>query len=364
MATTTSDDLRARRKAAADNCERWLSHRRVSVPDRLRQLAEVATDGETDSYGSGGEVAALEQEVAELLGKPAAVFLPTGVMAQQSVLRVYADRAGTGRVAVHGLSHLLVHELNALEEVHHLRIERLTSEPRQPRPDELAAIPGKLAAVTLELPLRDAGFVLPSWDELVVFAESCAERGVPLHLDGARLWESTPYLEHSLAEVAALASSVYVSFYKVLGGVSGAALAGPEDVIAEVRRWQRRLGGNLYSLFPYAVSAREGLRTVLPVMGDLHQRAVELSMALQSEGFRVFPEPPHSNSFRLYAPRAAEAIELSAVERMETTRESICGRWQPADVPGWSWVELVVSPATLEWQVDEIAKAFGELLAR
>ena len=357
MATTTSDDLRARRKAAADNCERWLSHRRVSVPDRLRQLAEVATDGETDSYGSGGEVAALEQEVAELLGKPAAVFLPTGVMAQQSVLRVYADRAGTGRVAVHGLSHLLVHELNALEEVHHLRIERLTSEPRQPRPDELAA-------VTLELPLRDAGFVLPSWDELVVFAESCAERGVPLHLDGARLWESTPYLEHSLAEIAALASSVYVSFYKVLGGVSGAALAGPEDVIAEVRRWQRRLGGNLYSLFPYAVSAREGLRTVLPVMGDLYQRAVELSMALQSEGFRVFPEPPHSNSFRLYAPRAAEAIELSAVERMETTRESICGRWQPADVPGWSWVELVVSPATLEWQVDEIAKAFGELLAR
>jgi threonine aldolase len=257
VATTTSDDLRARRKAAADNCERWLSQRRVTVPDRLRQLAEVATDDQTDSYGSGGEVAALEQEVADLLGKPAAVFLPTGIMAQQSILRVYADRAGTGRVAVHGLSHLLVHELNALEEVHHLRIERLTAEPRQPRPDELAAIPGKLAAVTLELPLRDAGFVLPSWDELVVFAESCAERGVPLHLDGARLWESTPYLEHSLAEIAALASSVYVSFYKVLGGVSGAALAGPEDLIAEVRRWQRRLGGNLYSLFPYAVSARD-----------------------------------------------------------------------------------------------------------
>jgi len=363
VATTTSDDLKARRKAAADDCERWLSHRRESVPDKLRRLAEVATEDETDSYGSGGEVAALEQEAADLLGKPAAVFLPTGIMAQQSVLRVHADRAGTSRIAVHGLSHLLVHELNALEEVHHLRIERLTSEPRQPRPDELVAIPGKLAAVTLELPLRDAGFVLPSWDELVVFAESCAERGVPLHLDGARLWESTPYLEHSLAEITALASTVYVSFYKVLGGISGAALAGPEDVIAEVRRWQRRLGGNLYSLFPYALSAREGLRTVLPVMGDLYQRAVELAMALQSEGFRVFPEPPHTNSFRLYAPRAAEAIEVSAVERMERTRESICGRWQPADVPGWSLVELVVSPATLEWQVDEIAKAFGELLA-
>jgi threonine aldolase len=360
--TTASEDLRARRKAAAADCIRWLSGQRAPVADTLRQLADAATEDDRDGYGNGGEVTVLEQEVAELLGKPAAVFVPSGIMAQQSVLRVFADRAGTQRVALHGLSHLLQHELNALEEVHHLRVERLTSEPRQPRPDELAAIPGHLAAVSLELPLRDGGFVLPTWDELVVFAEACAERGVPLHLDGARLWESTPYLEHSLAEVAALASSVYVSFYKVLGGLSGAALAGPEDVVAEVRRWQRRLGGNLFTLFPYAVSAREGLRTVLPQMGDLYQRAVELSMALQSEGFRVFPEPPHTNSFRVYAPRAAEAIERVAVERMERTREAICYPWQQADVPGWSWVELVVTPNTLDWQVDEVAKAYGELL--
>jgi threonine aldolase len=360
--TGVAEDLRSRRKAAAAECTRWLSGRRVPASETLRALANAVTDDERDGYGGGGEVALLETEVAELLGKPAAVFMPSGILAQQSVLRVFADRAGTQRVAVHGLSHLLQHELNALEEVHHLRIERLTSEPRQPRPDELAAIPGHLAAVTLELPLRDGGFVLPSWDELVVFAEACAERGVPLHLDGARLWESTPYLGHSLAEVAALASTVYVSFYKGLGGLTGAALAGPEDVIAEVRRWQRRLGGNLYTLFPYAVSAREGLRNVLPLMGDLHQRAIELAVALQSEGYRVFPEPPHTNSFRVYAPRPADEIELAAVRRMEATRESISYTWQPADVPGWSWVELVVTPDTLQWQVDEAAKAFGELL--
>ena len=360
--STASEDLRARRKAASENCTRWLSARRLPAADKLQQLAAISSEDEADVYGNGGDVARLEQEVAELLGKPAAVFMPSGIMAQQSALRVYADRAGTSRVAVHGLSHLLVHELNALEEVHRLRIERLTSEPRQPRPDELAAIPGKLAAVALELPLRDAGFVLPTWDELVVFAESCAERGVPLHLDGARLWESTPYLEHSLAEVAALASTVYVSFYKGLGGLSGAALAGPEDVIAEARRWQRRLGGNVFTLLPYAVSAREGLRTVLPVMGELHERAVELAIALQSEGFRVFPEPPHTNSFRVFAPRAADVIEPAAVRRMETTREAISAPWQQADVPGWSWVELVVTPATLEWQTDEVVKAFGELL--
>jgi threonine aldolase len=362
VATTTSEDLKARRKAAADDCTRWLSGRRVPVPDVLRGLAEAATDDERDGYGSGGEVELLEKEVAELLGKPAAVFVPTGVLAQQSVLRVYADRAGTQRVALHGLSHFLHHELNALEEVHHLRIERMTSEPRQPRPDELAAIPGHLAAVALELPLRDGGFVLPTWDELVLFSEACAERGVPLHLDGARLWESTPYLEHSLAEVAALATTVYVSFYKGLGGLSGAALAGPEDIVAEVRRWQRRLGGNPFTLFPYAVSARAGIRDVLPLMGELHQRAIEVAAALQTAGYRVFPDAPHTNSFRVYAPRPAEEIELAAVRRMEATRESISYTWRPADVPGWSWVELVVTPDTLRWDVDEVGKAFAELL--
>ncbi|MFI5713252.1 threonine aldolase family protein [Kribbella sp. NPDC051620] len=360
--TDASEDLRARRKAAAADCTRWLSGQRAAPADALRALADAATSDERDGYGTGGEVELLEQEVAELLGKPAAVFLPSGILAQQSALRVFADRAGTGRIAVHGLSHLLVHELNALEEVHHLRLERMTSEPRQPRPDELSAIPGKLAAVTVELPLRDGGFVLPTWDELVVFAAACEERGVPLHLDGARLWESTPYLEHSLAEVAALATSVYVSFYKGLGGLSGAALAGPEDVIAEVRRWQRRLGGNVYTLFPYAVSAREGLRTVLPRMGELHQRAVELAEALQGTGFRVFPEPPHTNSFRVYAPRPAQEMELAAVLRMEATRESLSYTWQAADVPGWSWVELVVMPGTLQWRIDEVSKGFGELL--
>jgi threonine aldolase len=357
-----TEDLRARRKAAAAECTRWLFARRSAAPDALRELADAATEVERDTYGGGGEVALLEEEVAALLGKPAAVFVPSGIMAQQSVLRVFADRAGTQRVALHGLSHFLHHELDALEEVHRLRIERLTAEPRQPRPDELSAIPGRLAAVALELPLRDAGYVLPSWDELVVFAETCAERGVPLHLDGARLWESTPYLEHSPAEVAGLATTVYVSFYKGLGGLGGAAVAGPEDVIAEVRRWQRRLGGNLYTSFPYAVSARHGLRNVLPRMGDFHRRAVELAAAFQAVGYRVFPDPPQTNSFRLFAPRPADELEAATVARMESTRESICPSWHPADVPGWSWTELVVTSTTLEWSLDEAVESLGELL--
>lgn len=354
--TTPAGDLRDRRKAAAAACTRWLVWRGVG-PD-----LPSGTAGDIDRYGTDGAVAELEAEVAELLGKPAAVFMPSGVMAQQSVLRALADERGTTRVALHGLSHFVRHELNALEEVHGLRLEHLTDDPRQPRPEDLDAIPGRLAAVALELPLREAGYLLPTWDELVVFSEHAAARGVPLHLDGARLWESAPYLGRSLAEIAALAQTVYVSFYKGLGGPAGAAVAGPADVIATARRWQRRLGGNLFTLMPYAVPARAGLRELVPRMAEFHERAGELAKALSAAGFRVLPDPPHTNAFRLFAEADAVRLDTASVEHMERTRESISAAWASADVPGWSWTELVVGPTTMEWTVDEAVRRLSGLV--
>lgn len=355
--------LRARRQAAALCCERWLFVRPFGSTTKLARIASVTSEDEQDFYGQGGAVQKLEDEVAALLGKPAAVFMPSGIMAQQAVLRVYADRAGSDRVAIHDLAHLLRHELDALQELHGLRFERLTSERRPPSADDLLAIPGRLAAATLELPLRDAGYLLPTWEELVAFAQVCRDRELPLHLDGARLWESVPYFEHSLDEIAGLATSVYVSFYKGLGGSGGAVVAGPESVVREVRRWQRRLGGNLFTLLPFAVTARHGLRTVMPLMDQLHRYAVDLGARLPEIGFRIFPPRPHINAFRVYAPHAAEELDRAAVTWMEGTRESISPTWLPADVPGWSWTEFTVTPDTLGWTLDEAMDRLGQLVA-
>lgn len=355
-------EVEDRRKAALALCERALVWRWGAAPPRLRAVADAVQDDDLDIYGRDGAVAELEAEVCSLLGKPAAVFMPSGVMAQQAVLRALADERGTTRVALHGLSHFLQHELNALEQVHGFRIEHLTDEPRQPTLEDLGAIPGRLAAVALELPLREPGCVLPTWDELVTFAERCRARDVPLHLDGARLWESVPYLGHSPAEISALATTVYVSFYKGLGSLAGAAVAGPEDVIAAARRWQRRLGGNLPTLVPYAVSARTGLRDVLPRMAAYHDRAVSLAKALSARGFRVFPDPPHANAFKLFAEADAAALDLAVLEHLERTRELVSPKWQPADVPGWSWTEFTVAEASMDWTVDEAVQALAALL--
>ena len=113
--------------------------------------------------------------------------------------------------------------------------------------------------MSIELPLRDAGFVLPTWDELVAFTDRSHERGVPVHFDGARLWESQPFYDRSLAEIAALADSVYVSFFKGLGAMAGAAATGPGDLMEQARRWRTRHGGTLFTMLPYAVAARDGL---------------------------------------------------------------------------------------------------------
>ena len=87
--------------------------------------------------------------------------------------------------------------------------------------------------------------------------ECARERGWHVHLDGARLWESGPFYGRSYAQIAALFDSVYVSFYKGIGAVAGAMLCGSRPLVEEARIWQRRHGGNLVALYPYASVAEQ-----------------------------------------------------------------------------------------------------------
>lgn len=363
---TDDPDLASRRAEARRGCTRWLlGHGDTTPRERMAEIAPATTEPEFDRYGTGGEVAALERDVAELLGKPAAVMMPSGIMAQQAALRSWADRSSSQSVAVHGLSHFVVHELDALPEIHHLRVQTLTSEPRPATVADLDGLAEPLAAVSIELPLRDAGYLLPAWDELVAFSNRARERGVPLHLDGARLWESQPFYGRPLAEIAGLADSVYVSFYKGLGGLAGAVLAGDEDLVEQARRWQRRHGGTLFSLLPYAVSARQGLATRLGRMPAYVDRARELADGLAGiPGVRVLPEPPQTNAFRLFVDAAPERLDLAAIEHMERTHTALTGGWRAADVPGWSMTEVTAGDATLAWPVDEQVAAMSDLVAR
>ncbi|HLN78045.1 MAG TPA: aminotransferase class I/II-fold pyridoxal phosphate-dependent enzyme [Nocardioidaceae bacterium] len=364
--TTEEDAATERRAAARRGCTRWLSGHGEPTPAAwLREVADAATEENLDRYGGGGEVEALEREVADLLGKDAAVLMPSGVMAQQAALRSWVDRSSSDAVAVHGLSHFVLHELDALSEMHHLRVQHLTREARPATVADLDNVAEPLAAVSIELPLRDAGYLLPDWDDLVAFSNSARERGVPLHLDGARLWESQPFYDRPHAEIAALADSVYVSFYKGLGGMAGAALAGPTDLVAQARRWRSRHGGTLFTLLPYAVAAREGLAKRLPRMKSYVDRARELACGLSAlDAVRVLPDPPRTNAFRLFVDLPREGLEEAAIQVMEDDKVALPSWWRQTEVPGWTMTEVTVGDATLDWSVDEQVAAMSELFAR
>ena len=347
-------------------CTRQISGHPYRTPAQvLTQLAaSPEVDLEQDVYGEGGALANLERTVADLLGKEAGVFVMKGMIAQLCALRVWTDRSGARTVALHPKSHIDIDENGAFERLHPLDGVRLGRE----RPFGAADLEGvreRLGAVVVELPLRRAGYRLLPWDDLVAIRDWCAERSVPLHFDGARLWESGPFYERSYAEIAALADSVYVSFYKGLGGLAGCVLCGSADFVEEVRVWQGRHGGSLFTAYPYALAAQGGLREHLPRMPEYVARARGLAARLaQVPGLRVEPQPPHTNAFQVYVPVTQGALRQAALEVAE--RERIWLFHAVYETP-WSdvtMVEITVGAATADFDDDAVAELFAGLAER
>ena len=325
-------------------------------------LATIPGDTAVDRYGDGGVVAELEAEIATLLGKQAAVFLPSGTMAQQSVLRVHADRRGRRTVVFHPMCHLHRHENQAHERLHHL-IGRPAGDPsRLIGRDDLDPIGEPVAALLLELPQRDLGGQQPDWDELTAQVAWARAHGAAAHLDGARLWESAAGYGRPPGEIAALFDTVYVSFYKGIGALPGCCVAGPDDIVAEVREWRQRMGGTLYGMWPSAASALTCLRRRLPLMPDYlnHARAIAAALA-GVPGVRVVPDPPQVPMMHLLLATSqdefvAAAGKLAAQQQVWTWPKAMT-----TGDPGVQRVELSVGDATRALEPTEIRDVIAVL---
>jgi len=360
--TTPLADVELRKR-----CGRWLNGHRplLSMRDSLLALAELPEAAlPLDVYGQGEALQALEAEVAALLGKPAARFMHKGVAAQLVALRVHCG-AGAGPVALHPQSHIAIDEAEAFERLLGLRGLRVGRADSPHHADDLTTATERPAVVTVELPLRRGGYRLPAWDDLVDISRWCRTAGIPLHFDGARLWEAAAHYDRTPAEIAELADSVYVSFYKGLGGLAGCVLAGSRDFIDAAAPWQTRLAGNLFTVYPFALSALQGLRTQLPRMADYRARAQRLAALLAVEpGWLVAPEPPQVNAFQLHLPVSPEALRegLLAVARRD-------GFWLGAravasqQLAGGAMVEVVIGDAADAWGDAEALAAWRHALS-
>ncbi len=325
-------------------------------------LATIPADTAMDNYGDGGVVADLEAEICRVLDKPAAVFLPSGVMAQQAVLRVHADSRNRRTVVFHPMCHLEQHEGQAYQRLHGIVGRPAGDRDRLITMADLTAIAEPPAALLLELPQRDIGGQQPDWDDLTAQVGWARERGAAAHLDGARLWESSAGYARSPAEISALFDTVYVSFYKGIGALPGCCVAGPEDVIAQVREWRRRMGGTLYGLWPSAASALRMLAERLPKFPRYLSHAKAIAAALSAvPAIRVIPDPPEVPMMHLLLPVTKEDY-TKAVRRLAEDQ----GIWvspfcAPTPDPAVQRLELSVGDGTLGFSPMEVAEIFAGL---
>ena len=124
----------------------------------------------------------------------------------------------------------------------------------------------------------------------------------------------------SAADVCALFDSVYVSFYKGIGGIAGAILAGSEEMTAESKIWKRRHGGDLISLYPYIIPAAHYFRERMPKMAHYYRDAVELAaMYNECPAVATLPAVPVSNMFHVHIGLPKETAERIFVGISERT---------------------------------------------
>jgi threonine aldolase len=355
----------AERRALRAACNRMLSGHGLRTP--AATLAELATlkadELAADMYGDGGTVAVLEDEVRELLGKSAAVFMPSGTMVQQIALRIHADHRDRRVVAFHPTCHLELHEDKAYQRLHGL-IGRPVGDGRGLLTmADLETVREPLAALLIELPQREIGGRLPAWKDLVAQVAWARDRGAAVHLDGARLWQCGPFYDRPLSDIAGLFDTVYVSFYKDLAAPAGGMLLGDDEVIAEAREWRHRHGGTLFNMWPYAAAGLAGLRLRLPRMGAFVDHARAIAAVLSGiEGVEVVPDPPETPMMHIHL-RTTPAAVIAGIRRLAIEQKLWAfGGSIATETPGFRRLELNAGEATLALTPEEVAAAVHALM--
>jgi threonine aldolase len=231
----------------------------AALLNRLCQARDIADD----NYLLGGEVETFEKHWATLLGKEAAVFMPSGTLANQLALRALA---GTKRrVIVPEMSHIYNDTGDACQTLSGLTLMPLAPGRATFTKAEVEAVltrtaGGRVAtdvgAIVIESPIRRLSGQMFDWAEAKRVAALARDNGIATHLDGARLFIASAYTGIAPAEYAAQFDTVYVSLWKCFNSGIGAILAGPSRALDGMFHVRRMFGGNLAVGWNAALVAR------------------------------------------------------------------------------------------------------------
>lgn len=266
----------------------------------MRRVIAGAEVGD-DVFGDDPTVQALEMETATILGKEAALFVPSGTMANQIALSVHTRRGD--EVICESESHIFLYEaggaaVNSGVQLHPLPGRRglfdLAALLGAVRPDDPHQPPTRLVCFE-NTHNRACGRVLPH-DVMAVMCGEMRRRGIPLHLDGARLWNAAVASGIPEIEWCRDFDSIAVCFSKGLGAPVGSALAGSAAWIDQARRVRKRMGGGMRQAGLIAAGALHALRHNRGRLAEDHARAGRLAEGMAGlPGLRVRLEDVETN---------------------------------------------------------------------
>ncbi|MDR1444008.1 MAG: DegT/DnrJ/EryC1/StrS family aminotransferase [Treponema sp.] len=255
----------------------------VTVPTAAMRKAMAAAEVGDDVYGDDPTVNRLEELGAELTGKEAALFVPSGTFGNQLALFTWCPR-GT-EVILGEECHIIVHEAGAAAAIAGVQTRCIPAPAGILEPEEIQKRLRKRdlhAPATSLICLENAhslGRAVPL-SAMEAVRKIAGEWGLPVHLDGARIFNAALALGCGVRDIAALAGSVMFCLSKGLCAPVGSLLAGPADFIAEARMKRKILGGGMRQAGILAAAGIIALTEHPPYLAEDHRRAKKLAAAL------------------------------------------------------------------------------------
>jgi threonine aldolase len=306
----------------------------VTQPTAAMRAAMARAEVGDDVFGDDPTVQRLEARVAEILGKEAAVFTPSGTMANQLALRAHTEPGD--EILVEAQAHIYYYESGAPAALSGVMCRCLpgvrgvfTAADVEAvlRPSDQHFAPTKLVCVE-NTHNRGGGNVWPL-DRIQEVAASARRHGLRLHLDGARLWNAAVATGWSEQACAAHFDTVSVCFSKGLGAPVGSALCGPRELIQRARRFRKMFGGGMRQAGIIAAGALYALEHHRARLAEDHAHARALAEGLaQVPGLDLDPATVQTNMvlFRVKsmpAPQLATKLDQAGVRVLATGPETI-----------------------------------------
>ena len=273
------------------------------TPAMRRAMAEAEVGD--DVYGEDPTVNRLQERAAEVFEKEAALFVPTGSMGNQIAVKLHT-RPGE-EVVIEERGHIYNYEMAAMSAISGalarpvrsadgtgvLRWEEVRAAVRAADAPYYVARTGLVA---LENSHNLAGGAVMSRERAEEICDGAHELGIPVHLDGARIFNAAEALGESVAALARPADSLMFCLSKGLGAPVGSMLLGGRGFIEEARRWRKLLGGGMRQVGVLAAAGLVALEETPPRLAEDHANARRLAEGLaELPGIRIDPEGVRTN---------------------------------------------------------------------